>query len=133
MQQLLEHGYDLRFGPFSLNVSGRQLRHHTAVLTLKPKEAELLTLLARHHPRVVTKGLIIERLWPDAIATDAALSQTVYRLRRALATHDPQTQYIRTIPGIGFHFAQRIEGLERCPTCGHEFDEAASQSHDSFN
>ena len=40
-----------------------------------------------------------------ARASDAALTQTVYRLRRALGQYVSERDYIRTIPGVGFQFA----------------------------
>ena len=96
---------DVSFGPFVLSVAQRRLWHDGARVALKPKEAELLALLAERHPRTITKDEIIERLWRGGAASDAALTQTVYRLRRALGQYAGERDFIRTIPGIGFQFA----------------------------
>jgi DNA-binding winged helix-turn-helix (wHTH) protein/Tfp pilus assembly protein PilF len=97
-------GNEVAFGPFVLSVAQRRLWHAGARVALKPKEAELLALLAERHPRTISKDEIIERLWRGA-ASDAALTQTVYRLRRALGQYASERDFIRTIPGIGFAFA----------------------------
>jgi len=96
---------EVSFGPFILSVPQRRLWHEGAQVALKPKEAELLALLAAHRPRTITKDEIIEQLWQGAAASDAALTQTVYRLRRALGRYAADREFIRTIPGIGFQFS----------------------------
>jgi DNA-binding winged helix-turn-helix (wHTH) protein len=96
---------EVSFGPFILSVAQRRLWHAGSRVALKPKEAELLTLLAEGRPRTISKDEIIERLWQGAAASDAALTQTVYRLRRALGRYVSERDFIRTIPGIGFQFA----------------------------
>ncbi|HTZ53784.1 MAG TPA: winged helix-turn-helix domain-containing protein [Candidatus Acidoferrum sp.] len=88
-----------------LSVAQRRLWHAGSRVALKPKEAELLVLLAERRPRTISKDEIIERLWRGAAASDAALTQTVYRLRRTLGKYATERDFIRTIPGIGFQFA----------------------------
>jgi len=96
---------EVSFGPFVLSVPQRRLWHAGARVALKPKEAELLVLLAERRPSTITKDEIIERLWRGAAASDAALTQTVYRLRQTLGRYTAQGDFIRTIPGVGFQFA----------------------------
>src|SRR6187549_2739256 len=55
----------LRFGPFVLDTARRQLRGDDGVRHLTPKAFELLTLLVREAPRVLTKQELHEQLWPD--------------------------------------------------------------------
>ncbi|HEX8806087.1 MAG TPA: winged helix-turn-helix domain-containing protein [Candidatus Aquilonibacter sp.] len=98
-------GNEVAFGPFVLSVAQRRLWHAGSRVALKPKEAELLALLAERQPRTISKDEIIERLWQGSAASDAALTQTVYRLRRALGKYATERDFIRTIPGIGFQFA----------------------------
>jgi len=98
-------GNEIAFGPFVLSVAQRRLWHGGSRVALKPKEAELLALLAERRPGTISKDEIIERLWRGAAASDAALTQTVYRLRRALGRYAAERDFIRTIPGIGFQFA----------------------------
>jgi DNA-binding winged helix-turn-helix (wHTH) protein/Tfp pilus assembly protein PilF len=97
-------GNEVSFGPFVLSVAQRRLWHDGSRVALKPKEAELLALLAERRPRTISKDEIIERLWQGAAASDAALTQTVYRLRRTLGRYAGERDFIRTIPGIGFQF-----------------------------
>ncbi len=95
---------DIPFGPFVLSMPQQALWHAGSPVLLKPKEAELLALLAARRPRTISKDEIIERLWRGAAASDAALAQTVYRLRQTLALYAGDREFIRTIPGIGLQF-----------------------------
>lgn len=93
----------VRFGLFFLHLSTRQLRHNATTVPLKPKQVELLVVLAERLGRPVSRSEIIKTLWGPQKATDFALSQTVNRLRRALEAFDATTEYVRTIPGVGYH------------------------------
>jgi DNA-binding winged helix-turn-helix (wHTH) protein len=110
---------EITFGPFVLSVTQRRLWRNGSRVALKPREAELLAVLAEHRPRALGKDELIERLWGGA-ATDAALAQTVYRLRQKLEGFAGHHSFIRTIPGVGFQFSgdspfesayDRVEGL----------------------
>jgi DNA-binding winged helix-turn-helix (wHTH) protein len=94
---------EISFGPFVLNLAQRRLWRDGARVALKPREAELLGLLAERRPRAIGKDELIEQLWGGA-ATDAALAQTVYRLRQKLEQFGGHDGVIRTIPGVGFQF-----------------------------
>jgi DNA-binding winged helix-turn-helix (wHTH) protein len=98
-------GNEVAFGPFVLSLAQRRLWHSGSRVALKPKEVELLALLAERQPRTITKDEIIERLWRGGSASDAALTQTVYRLRQTLGRYASKSDFIRTVPGIGLQFA----------------------------
>lgn len=98
---------EIEFGSFVLSLAQRRLWHAGTQVQLMPKEAELLALLVERWPNSVSKDEIIERLWPSP-ASDAALTQTVYRLRRALARFEPDETYVRTIPAVGLQFTSRL-------------------------
>ncbi len=105
---------EVTFGRFLLSLPQRQLWHDGQPVALKPKEIELLTLLAERRPATVLRDEIIDRLWRGS-ASDAALNQTVYRLRRALSQYD-NTEFIRTLPDIGFHLGGGTPIENRNPT-----------------
>jgi DNA-binding winged helix-turn-helix (wHTH) protein/RNA polymerase-binding transcription factor DksA len=94
---------DVTFGGFLFSRSHGKLWHNGLPVALKPKEIQLLALLAERSPSVVQRDEIIERLWA-ATGSDAALNQTVYRLRQTLARYEP-TDVIRTLPDLGFQLS----------------------------
>jgi DNA-binding winged helix-turn-helix (wHTH) protein len=91
------------FGPFVLSVAQRRLCCASERVPLTPKEIELLVVLAEHESHIVSKDELIARLWGGEAASDAALTQTIYRLRRTLAEYaDGDDDFVRTIHGVGF-------------------------------
>jgi DNA-binding winged helix-turn-helix (wHTH) protein len=99
----------VRFGPFMLSVSRRELSRDGAPLHLTPKAFDLLTLLLGEAPRVVPKREIHERLWPGTFVSDATLVGLVKELRRALDDRDPGAPIIRTAHRFGYAFCPGVE------------------------
>lgn len=106
----------IRFGPFELDSSRRQLRHDGVNVHLGPKAYELLSVLVEAGPRVVAKAELHGRLWPRGIVADATLVALVKELRRALDDHDRHSPVIRTVHRVGYAFEQPIERAEPQPT-----------------
>ena len=109
----------IRFGPFLLDDTTRQLLKDARVVHLEPKAFELLTLLARRRPAVVAKAELHAHLWPDTFVADANLSNLIAEVREALGDHPRKPQFIRTAHGFGYAF------------CGDAADEPEESSSES--
>jgi hypothetical protein len=72
--------------------------------TAQTERGDLLALLVAARPDTVAKDEIVEKMWPHSEASDAALSQTVYRLRRALAEKDPSNTTSRRYGSVRRQF-----------------------------
>jgi eukaryotic-like serine/threonine-protein kinase len=66
--------------------------------------------------RVVTK--LLQAVWPDSFVEEGNLSQNIFLLRKALTTRKPDSRYIVTIPGRGYHFASAVEIVNQLPQSG---------------
>src|SRR4029077_4343158 len=99
----------LEFGPFRMDLEERVLMRDQETITLSPKAFETLLVLVQHSERVVLKDDLMKMLWPDTFVEEANLSQHIFQLRKALGdkAHDPE--YIVTVPGRGYRFAQKVE------------------------
>lgn len=74
-----------------------------------PREYQLLLLLARNHGQVLSRDILLERIWGmDHEVTGNTLDAYIKLIRKKL---DPQgrRKYIRTIRGIGY----RMEGKKK--------------------
>ena len=91
-----------RFGPFAIDAARRQLARGTVPIHLTPKAFDLLLVLVREAPRVVSKGELHDRLWPDSFVTDASIAELVKEIRRALDNRDVGAPVIRTAHRIGY-------------------------------
>lgn len=90
------------FGPFRLDVGLSRLERAGTPIPVAPKAFDLLVLLARHPDRVLSKGELMEALWPNTFVEDANLTQHVYTLRKALGERHDGEPYIETVPRRGY-------------------------------
>jgi hypothetical protein len=107
------------FGPFSLNFDTRQLAHGDTIVHLSTKAFDLLTMLIRDRPNVVSKIVLQQRLWPDTFVAEANLSNLVVEIRQALDDSSREPKYIRTVHRVGYAFcgealAPRWAGAPQC-------------------
>ena len=97
----------LRFGPFEWCPVRRQLIADGArPVSLGARAFDLLGVLLDNRDRVMSKGDLIDRVWPDTVVEDNNLSVQVSMLRKVLGD-----AAIATIPGRGYKWAQPVEAL----------------------
>jgi DNA-binding winged helix-turn-helix (wHTH) protein len=94
----------LRFGDFVLDPGTRQLRRGEEERHLGPKAFELLELLLRHRPNVMTKEAIHDRLWPGTFISGSTLATVVGEVRAALDDDAGRPRFLRTVHGVGYAF-----------------------------
>jgi DNA-binding response OmpR family regulator len=105
----------LRRGPLSVNSKRREVRWEGALLNLRPKEFELLELLARRPGEVLSRTVIAERAWGDPFyVSDNAIDVTVSGLRQKLsdaagADGTPGAPHIETVRGVGYRLVTESE------------------------
>jgi DNA-binding winged helix-turn-helix (wHTH) protein len=94
----------IRFGTFILDLDTRQLSRAGRIVHMSPKAFELLVVLARERPRVLSKDELQKRLWPDTFVAEANLSNLVAEVRHALGDRARSPQFVRTSHGFGYAF-----------------------------
>jgi DNA-binding response OmpR family regulator len=76
---------------------------HGAPLDLRPKEFDLLALLAAHPGQVLTRETLLDRIWGYTNDIDPrTVDVHIRRLREKLAAIDPDANLIETERGIGY-------------------------------
>ena len=98
----------LEFGPFRMDLEERVLMRDQEAITLSPKAFETLLVLVQHSERVVLKDDLMKTLWPDTFVQESNLSQHVFLLRKALGDRADDPEYIVTVSGRGYRFAQKV-------------------------
>ena len=79
---------------------------------VEPKVMSLLIYLASRSGSVVTRGEILEELWPNVVVGDEVISQLIYSLRNALTDDAKKPRYIETIPKKGYRFIAEVNIIE---------------------
>jgi DNA-binding winged helix-turn-helix (wHTH) protein/WD40 repeat protein len=91
------------FGEFRLDVRARLLLRDGIPVPLTPKALEVLVHLVRNAGRAVSREELLDTIWPDAVVTDASLTQAVFLVRKALGETEAST-YVETVPRVGYRF-----------------------------
>jgi pimeloyl-ACP methyl ester carboxylesterase/DNA-binding winged helix-turn-helix (wHTH) protein len=92
----------------TLDTDMRELHVGDAVREIEPKVFDLIEYLLRHRDRVVSKNELQEALWPGVIVTEAALSRSIMKARKALDDDAHEPHIIRTVPRKGFRFIAKV-------------------------
>ncbi len=90
-----------RFADCHLDVSGHHLMRDGHDVHVEPQVFDLLTLLARVAPDLLTYEEMIAQIWKGRIVSDAALSARVSAARAAVGDDGRAQAVIRTVPRRG--------------------------------
>jgi DNA-binding response OmpR family regulator len=95
----------LVFDNLELDLTRRELRLDGRALPLKPKEFELMTFLARHRGQVLTRDLLLERVWGwDFSGGSRTVDVHIRWLREKIEIEPANPSRIVTVRGIGYRF-----------------------------
>jgi Tol biopolymer transport system component/DNA-binding winged helix-turn-helix (wHTH) protein len=75
---------------------------------LEPKAFEVLLFLLENPGRLVGKKELLERVWPDTVVTESAMTRVIADLRRALGDAAREARYIETVPTKGYRFIAEV-------------------------
>ncbi|WP_323752350.1 response regulator transcription factor [Marinobacter sp.] len=93
----------LIFGPFEVNMNHRSIKLHGEPLTLTDKDFDLTLFLFRNQGRLLTRDVLLERVWGVARDINTRTVDThVSRLRRRLGLNPENGFRIRTIYQRGY-------------------------------
>jgi DNA-binding winged helix-turn-helix (wHTH) protein len=99
------------FGPFRVDPEKELLLRGEETVPLTPKTFQILLVLMRRSKEVVTKDDLLKSVWPDTFVEEANLSRNIFLLRKALGETPQDHQYIVTVPGRGYRFAEDVRLL----------------------
>jgi DNA-binding response OmpR family regulator len=95
----------LVFDNLELDLTRRELRLDGRALPLKPKEFDLMTFLARHRGQVLTRDLLLERVWGwDFSGGSRTVDVHIRWLREKIEAEPANPSRIVTVRGIGYRF-----------------------------
>ncbi|HOG78006.1 MAG: response regulator transcription factor [Chloroflexi bacterium] len=93
------------FGNLVFDLTRREVKLDDKVLPLKPKEYELLLYMGQQKGRLLTRELILERVWGWGFVGDSRTVDVHIRWLREKIEPNPETpQRIITVRGAGYRF-----------------------------
>lgn len=96
------------FGDFTLDGDLRRLHGPSGEIHLSPKAFDLLLLLVENRARVISKGELHQRLWPDTFVVDTNLAGLIAEIRNALGDDAKEPRFVRTAHRVGYAFAADV-------------------------
>jgi eukaryotic-like serine/threonine-protein kinase len=110
------------FGAFELDLSTGELRSTEAPdatnkVLLREQVFQVLRMLLESEGKIVTRGEIKGRLWPNdtVVDFDHSINATIKTLRRALGDSADNPRYIETLARRGYRLMVTTEYLEAAP------------------
>jgi len=95
----------LKSGDLTLDLVGRRAFRGEQVLNLSPREYELLAELIRHKGAVLTRDLLLQRVWGFDFSGDTRTVDVHIRWLREKIEEDPaHPKRIETVRGLGYRF-----------------------------
>src|SRR5262245_49428719 len=101
-----------QFGPYKLCARERVLRWDGEPIPLTPKVFDLLLVLVQNSGHLLTKGELLQLVWPDTAVEESNLARHVSTLRKAFKAGE---RYIETIPWRGYRFNAEVRFEDEPP------------------
>lgn len=108
----------ISFDEFEIDTARGELRRSGQVVPLEPQVLDLISYLATHPGKIITRDDLIEQVWAGRIVSDSAISTRINAARSALGDDGQTQKLIKTVPRRGFRFEGTIteDGPSRVST-----------------
>jgi urea transport system substrate-binding protein len=98
----------LLFPPFRLDTINEELWRDSQRLAVRPKTFAVLSYLAHHPQRLVTKEELLSNVWARVAVNEELLRGYVRELRVALGDDAKAPRYLATVPRRGYKFLPEV-------------------------
>ena len=98
----------ITFGPFRVLVNQRLLLEGDRALRVGSRALGLLIALVERPNEILSKEVLLSRVWPNTVVEEANLKVHVSALRRAIGDGSGGKRYIVTVPGRGYSFVAPV-------------------------
>ena len=93
----------LQLGPLSIDVAGRTVSRDGGEIPLTRTEFDLLIELARHAGQVLTRDVLLDRVWGyDYLGDSRLVDVAIQRLRAKVETDPANPELLVTVRGAGY-------------------------------
>jgi two-component system response regulator MtrA len=93
----------LRLGPVQIDIAGRVVRRDGVEIALTRTEFDLLVELVRHAGTVLSRDVLLDRVWGyDYLGDSRLVDVAIQRLRSKIETDTAAPALIQTVRGAGY-------------------------------
>lgn len=95
----------IKFGDVLVNFNTREVTRENENVELTLKEFELLKLLIKNKGNILTRELLLDKIWGyEYIGETRTVDVHIRHLRKKIESDDKNPKYIQTIRGVGYKF-----------------------------
>ena len=105
-------GEALRFGPFVFDRRRKLLMARGVPIQMGARALALLEVLLEARGGVVTRAELMNAAWPATSIEESNLTVQIAALRRSLSEASDGTEWIKTVPRVGYQFVGSIDNDE---------------------
>lgn len=98
-----------RLGAWTVHPAQHRLTSGDQIIQIEPRMMHVLVCLAARPGEVVTRGMLAEAVWADAVVGEDSLTRVVSMLRRALGDRTREPRFIETIWKVGYRLLVDVE------------------------
>lgn len=103
----------IRHGDILINLARHEVYKNGKLLEMPLKEFELLKILLLNKGKVLSRELLLDKIWGfDYYGETRTVDVHVRYLRQKIEDDDSNPVYIETIRGIGYRFSDRISEID---------------------
>jgi two-component system, OmpR family, response regulator len=92
----------LRVADLEMDLIARRVTRGAAVIDLQPREFQLLEYLMRNAERVVTRTMLLEKVWEFHFDPNTKIVESQISRLRAKLAKEGQPELIHTVRGFGY-------------------------------
>ena len=94
----------IAFGPFSYDVTRREISDGRGPLRLGSRALHILGVLLEQPGRLYSRDELVARVWPHTVVEETSLRVHISALRKVLGDGVDGARYIANVPGRGYAF-----------------------------
>ncbi|MBX7174189.1 MAG: DPP IV N-terminal domain-containing protein [Pyrinomonadaceae bacterium] len=98
------------FGDFRLDEKKRRLMRNGELVSLTPKEFEVLLMLVINAGKPVEKDNLLDKVWADTFVEEGTLTRNISWLRKKLGSDGEKI--IETVPKFGYRFLPEVRLIQ---------------------
>ena len=105
----------LYLSDYVLDTQRHELRQQGVPVPLERKAYQVLLYLVQQADRLVTKGELLEAVWPAVYVNDSAVARCIGAVRQAVGDRRATQRVIRTVHGQGYRFVAPVVAHDADP------------------
>lgn len=99
----------LVFGEYELDTRLFELRRNGELVPVEPQVFNLLTYLAQHRDRIISRQELLDHLWTGKVVTDSTISSRIKAARKAIGDSGDEQNSIATYHRRGYRFIAEVK------------------------